>query len=238
MSEERILIVDDDAALVGRLEATLRQSGFVVYSARDGNAALQAARAYQPHLVILDITLHSEEGNESGPRDGIEVLKQLRSSSDVYVLMLSGTNAEIVKVLAFRMGADDYMTKPFNADELVARVQAILRRGRGERKESPSELAFRHVRIDPGKRRVWCNDTLLQLTPLEYDLLHALASNPGRVLSREQLIDAAWRHSYAGNERTVDVHIGRLRKKLEDAYAPDIITTVRGAGYCFEDEQR
>ncbi len=235
MSEERILIVDDDPALVDQLEATLRQAGFSVFSAPDGRTALQAARAYGPHLVILDITLSSNEPKRAGPHDGIEVLKQLRASSDMYVLMLSGTDAEIVKVLAFRMGADDYLTKPFNTDELIARVQAILRRGRRDKTKPASELAFQSVRIDPAARRAWCRGVLLSLTPIEYDLLYALASNPGHVLSREQLIHHAWRHNYAGNERTVDVHIGRLRRKLEEASAGGVITTVRGAGYCFED---
>jgi two-component system alkaline phosphatase synthesis response regulator PhoP len=169
--------------------------------------------------------------------DGLEVLRRLRHGhgrSDVYVLMLTAKADETDKIVGLTVGADDYLTKPFSPRELVARVKAILRRGRDAGLGEPV-LAFARLRIEPDARRVWKDDELLDLTPIEFDLLHALARHRGRVLSREQLIEQVWGYDYYGDERVVDVHIGRLRKKVEDDPAhPTLIVTVRGAGYRFE----
>jgi len=168
--------------------------------------------------------------------DGIEVLRRLRQESDVYVLMLTAKAEETDKLVGLSVGADDYLTKPFSPRELVARAKAILRRGRAPGIHEAT-LVFRRLRIDTDARRVWKDDQLVELTPIEFDLLLALARHQGRVLSREQLIESVWGYDYYGDERVVDVHIGRIRKKLEDDPAnPALIATARSAGYRFEDD--
>jgi two-component system alkaline phosphatase synthesis response regulator PhoP len=229
MSNDRILIVDDEPSLINTAQAYLEQAGFIVSTAMDGHAALEAARAFQPDLIVLDIMLPG--------MDGLEVLQSLRRESDVYVLMLTAKAEETDKVVGLTVGADDYMTKPFSPRELVARVKAILRRGRGEGAEE-LVLSFEHLRIDPDARRVWKDGQLIDLTHIEFELLHALARHHGRVLSREQLIEQVWGYDYYGDERVVDVHIGRIRKKMEDDPAsPMLVATVRAAGYRFEDKR-
>jgi two-component system alkaline phosphatase synthesis response regulator PhoP len=227
MSQVKILVVDDESTIVNTVRAYLELEGYTVYIASDGPAALKAARSWRPDLVVLDIMLPG--------LDGIEVLRRLRQESDVYVLMLTAKAEETDKLVGLSMGADDYLTKPFSPRELVARVKAILRRGRGpETHEAP--LVFRRLRIDTDARRAWKDDQLVELTPIEFDLLSALARHWGRVLSREQLIENVWGYDYYGDERVVDVHIGRIRKKLEDDPAnPVLIVTARSAGYRFED---
>jgi two-component system alkaline phosphatase synthesis response regulator PhoP len=210
------------------MRAFLQQEGFIVRTASDGVSALQVARAFQPDLVVLDIMLPGI--------DGLEVLQRLRQESATYVLMLTARTDEVSKILGLTIGADDYMTKPFSPRELVARVKAILRRGRDIKIGEPV-LSFRRLRIDPASRRVWKDNEPIELTSTEFGLLHALARHRGRVLSREQLIEQLWGYDYYGDERVVDVHIGRIRKKVEDDPAsPALIVTVRGAGYRFEDE--
>ena len=228
MANANILVVDDEPAIVKSIQAYLQAEGFAVHTASDGASALKAARAFHPDLVVLDILLPQ--------LDGLEVLRQLRLESNVYVLMLTAKSDETDKVIGLGMGADDYVTKPFSPRELVARVKAILRRGR-EHDDDKTPLVFRRVRIEPATRRVWKDDTSIELTSVEFDLLHALARHRGRMLSREQLIEQVWGHDYYGDERVVDVHIGRIRKKIEDDPAnPTLVVTVRGAGYHFEDE--
>ncbi|HBY93193.1 MAG: response regulator transcription factor [Ardenticatenaceae bacterium] len=228
MNGAKVLIVDDEPIIVRTVRAYLEQEGFTVQTAADGPSALQAARAFQPDLIILDIMLPG--------MDGIEVLRRLRQESEVYVLMLTARTEETDKVVGLTVGADDYLTKPFSPRELVARVKAILRRGRGFGAGEPV-LAFRRLRIDPGARQVWKDEQPVELTPIEFELLEALARHAGRVLSREQLIEQVWGYNYYGDERVVDVHLGRLRKKVEDDSAnPTLLVTVRGAGYRFEDE--
>ena len=224
----KILVVDDEPNIVDTVQAYLEKEGYTVYTAMDGPSALKAARAFRPDLIVLDIMLPG--------MDGLEVLRRLRQESEVYVLMLTAKAEETDKVVGLSVGADDYLTKPFSPRELVARVKAILRRGRGAGPGEPV-LAFRRLRIDPGARRVWKDDEAVELTPIEFDLLLALARHAGRVLSREQLIEQVWGYDYYGDERVVDVHIGRLRKKVEDDPShPTLIVTVRGVGYRFEDE--
>ena len=226
MSQSKILIVDDEPNILQTVRAYLEREGYAVQSASDGAAALKLAYVFQPDLIVLDIMLPGI--------DGLEVLRQLRQTSDVYVLLLTATADETDKIVGLTVGADDYLTKPFSPRELVARIKAILRRGRGN---EPGErvLIVSSLRIDPESRQVWKESQLIDLTTIEFDILHALARHPGRVLSREQLIEQVWGYDYYGDERVVDVHIGRLRKKLDDdAGKPETIVTVRGVGYRLE----
>jgi two-component system alkaline phosphatase synthesis response regulator PhoP len=234
MANAKVLVVDDEPSIVGTLRAYLEREGYAVHVAADGPAALKAARALRPDLVVLDVMLPG--------LDGFEVLQQLRRESDVYVLLLTARAEEADKLVGLSAGADDYLTKPFSPRELVARVRAVLRRGRGGTGGNGGTgrepvLAFRRLRIDPDARRAWKDDAPVDLTTIEFDLLYRLARHRGRALSREQLIEQVWGADYYGDERVVDVHLGHLRKKVEDDSAnPALIATVRGAGYRFEDE--
>ncbi|MCA9869212.1 MAG: response regulator transcription factor [Caldilineae bacterium] len=226
MSQTKILIVDDEPNIVQTVRAYLERESYAVQSASDGLSALKVAYTFQPDLIVLDIMLPGI--------DGLEMLRQLRQTSDVYVLLLTAKADETDKIVGLTVGADDYLTKPFSPRELVARIKAILRRGRdndtGER-----TLIVGSLRIDPETRQVWNDSRLIDLTTIEFDILHALARHPGRVLSREQIIEQVWGYDYYGDERVVDVHIGRLRKKLNDeAGDPEMIGTVRGVGYRLE----
>ena len=228
MSYATILVVDDEPAIVKTVRAYLENEGYTVHAATDGPSALKAARSFRPDIVILDIMLPG--------MDGIEVLRTLQKESDVYVLMLTAKSDETDKIVGLSVGADDYLTKPFSPRELVARVKAILRRGRGGITTEPT-LSFHRLRIDPNAHKIWKDDEPIELTAIEFEILHVLARHRGLVLSREQLIEQVWGHNYYGDERVVDVHIGRIRKKMEDDPGnPTLIVTVRGAGYRFEDE--
>jgi two-component system alkaline phosphatase synthesis response regulator PhoP len=228
MSNIKVLIVDDEPTIVNTVRVYLEAEGYIVYTARDGLGALKAERSYHPDLVILDIMMPGI--------DGIEVLRRIRQESDVYVLMLTSRIDETDKVIGLSMGADDYLAKPFSPRELAARVKAILRRGRNP---DPSDLhlVFRRLRIDNRAHKVWKDEVQVELTPTEFELLVALAKHAGWVLSREQLIENIWGGDYYGDERLIDVHIGRLRKKIEDDPAnPLLLVTARASGYRFEDE--
>jgi two-component system alkaline phosphatase synthesis response regulator PhoP len=223
----KILVVDDELTLLNTVRAYLEQAGYIVQTATDGRSALHLFRQFQPDLVVLDIMLPEI--------DGLEVLRQLRQSSEVYVIMLTAKADEADKVIGLGMGADDYVTKPFSPRELVARVKAALRRLGGS--SLKIELISAHLRLDEEARLAWKDGRPLDLTPIEFDLLHTLMRHDGRALSREQLIEQVWGRDYYGDDRVVDVHIGRLRKKIEDdATHPTLIATVWGAGYRFEDE--
>lgn len=224
----KILVVDDEITLLSSVRAYLEQEGYQVQTATDGRAALQVARSFQPDLVILDIMLPEI--------DGLEVLRQLRGSSDVYVIMLTAKADEADKVIGLGMGADDYVTKPFSPRELLARVKAALRRLGGHR-GNKAELVSQRLRLNVEARTAEKNGQPIDLTPIEFDLLHALMRHAGRVLSREQLIEQVWGYDYYGDDRVVDVHIGRLRKKIEDDPAqPSLIATVWATGYRLEDD--
>jgi two-component system alkaline phosphatase synthesis response regulator PhoP len=221
----KILVVDDEANIVNLVSAYLRKEGYEVYEAKDGPSGLKAARAYKPDLIILDIMLPG--------MDGLEVLQVLRRESDVYIILLTARGEEMDKVIGLSVGADDYVSKPFSPRELVARVKAALRRLRSGVSPNIAEVyVFQHVRIDCGSRQVWMDDTPLELTATEFDLLAALAAHHGRVLSREQLLEKVWGSNYYGEERVVDVHVGHIRQKLGGQF----ITTVWGVGYRFDDE--
>jgi DNA-binding response OmpR family regulator len=221
-----VLVVDDEASVRDLVSRYLGHEGFTVHTAENGEAALALARQVRPDLVILDVMLPA--------MDGFEVLRRLREWSQVYVLLLTARTDETDKVVGLSVGADDYLTKPFSPRELVARVKAILRRGRGV-PDPHAPLEFSRLRIAPGERRVWKDRAPVDLTSLEFDLLLALAGHPNLVFTREQLIERVWGADFYGDERVVDVHIKELRKKLEDDPGrPSFITTVRGVGYRFE----
>lgn len=225
MANAKILIVDDEKAILNLISAYLKPEGYEVYTAADGPAGLQAARAYQPDLIVLDVMLPG--------MDGVEVLARLRRESSVYVIMLTAKTEETDKIVGLSVGADDYVTKPFSPRELVARIKAALRRMKtGSEARTADMLQFQHVRIDRGSRQVWVDDQPVELTQTEFDLLAALAEHRGMVLSREQLLEKVWGYDYFGDMRVVDVHLGHLRQKLGN---DQLITTVRGVGYRFED---
>jgi two-component system alkaline phosphatase synthesis response regulator PhoP len=214
--------------LLNTVRAYLKQEGYTVQTAADGRSALLIFREFQPDLVVLDIMLPE--------LDGLEVLRHIRQTSDAYVIMLTARADETDKIIGLGLGADDYVTKPFSPRELVARIKAALRRISGA-SSSKTELVSSRLRLDVDGRLAWKDGQLLDLTPIEFDLLHVLLKNHGRALSREQLIEQVWSHDYYGDDRVVDVHIGRLRKKVEDDPArPTLIATVWGAGYRLEDE--
>lgn len=225
----RILVVDDEESIRNLVEAYLTAEGYTVMMAEDGAQGLALFRRNQPDLVVLDIMLP-----EMG---GLEVLQHLRRESDVYVLLLTAKSEETDRVIGLTVGADDYLTKPFSPRELVARVKAILRRDRSAAPGDDRVLSFRRIRIDSQRHEVWRDEERIDLTALEFRLLKALASYPGMVFSREQLLEQVWGYDFYGDERVVDVHIGHVRQKLEsDPASPQFITTVRGVGYKFEDD--
>ena len=227
-----ILIVDDELSIRKAVSAYLEAEGFVVHTAEDGEQALGLFRRYRPSVVVLDIMLPG--------MDGLEVLQHIRRESNVYVLMLTAKSEEIDRVVGLTVGADDYMPKPFSPRELVARVKALLRR---ERIPLPSEnepvLQFANLHIDVRRHEVWRGETPIELTALEFKILTILAQNAGQVLSREQLIEKVWGYDAFLDDRTVDVHIRRIRHKLEeDPIDPQFILTVRGIGYKVGDRVR
>ncbi|HOQ97896.1 MAG TPA: response regulator transcription factor [Anaerolineae bacterium] len=226
MADATILVVDDEPAVVSTVRAYLEREGYTVHTAADGPAALRAAHACRPDLIVLDIMLPG--------LDGLEVLRCLRQESPVYVLLLTARSDETDKIVGLTVGADDYLTKPFSPRELVARVKAVLRRGRGGSLEEPA-LTCGDLRIDSSARQAWKGEAPLDLTPIEFSILHVLARHASRVLSREQIIEQVWGNDYYGDDRVVDVHIGRIRKKIEDdPERPERLVTVRGAGYRLE----
>ncbi|MHB1294092.1 MAG: winged helix-turn-helix domain-containing protein [Anaerolineae bacterium] len=229
MSAAKILLVDDELPIVQVASAYLESAGYEVITAMNGSSGLHAALTLHPDVVILDVMLP-----ELG---GIEVLANLRRESSAYVIMLTARSDEDDKLVALGTGADDYVTKPYSPRELVARVEAALRRLEpGRNLPTEDVLAFRHLRIDPTAREVWAGERQVTLTSTEFTLLWVLANHPGRVLTREQLLEQVWGHDFYGDIRVVDVHIGHVRRKLGDGF--DAIRTVRGVGYRFEDERR
>ncbi|MFP4439773.1 MAG: response regulator transcription factor [Chloroflexaceae bacterium] len=228
MSQGTVLIVDDEASIRNVTRAYLEHAGFQVVCADNGPEALTLAQQQQPDLIILDLMLPG--------MDGMEVAARLRQESDVYILMLTARSEEADRVAGLRIGADDYLTKPFSPRELVARVQAILRRRRGAAAPD-NPLRFQHVRVDAERREAWAHDQPLDLTTTEFDVLLALTRHTGKVLSREQLMDLVWGADFYGTDRVVDVYVGQVRRKLEAATGATLIRTVRGVGYKFTDER-
>ena len=234
MAIPRIMVVDDDPAVRDEVETVLRLDGFEVRTVSDGATALEQLGAYRPDLMVLDVMLVKPQPDAGEVLDGIDLLRKLREHSEVPVLMLTETAIGFVKVAALSMGADDYLTKPFDPAELVARIRAILRRATGRaREEQP--MQFGHLRIDPAGRRAWKDDLPLDLSAIELDLLTALARQPGTPVSREELLERAWPNNRDGDTKVVETYMRRLRKKIErDPKKPAIIVTVRGKGYQFK----
>ena len=224
-----ILLVEDEKTLAKALKFNLEKEGFRVEVAFDGEEALNAMSGKEPDLVILDLML---------PKiDGYEVCRSIRRSSDVPIIMLTARDEDIDKILGLELGADDYMTKPFNTRELLARIRAILRRTVQQAAAARSFIKVGDLQIDVIKRKVTVKGREVALTSREYNLLSLLASNPGKVYSREELLEEIWGDDYSGDVRTVDVHIRHLREKIEEFPAePNIILTVWGAGYKFREE--
>ncbi|MEA1902311.1 MAG: response regulator transcription factor [Actinomycetota bacterium] len=223
---ERILIVDDEDNLRELVRSYLKAEGYEVSEASDGRSAVEAVRSHRPDLVILDVRMPG--------LDGFEALQEIRTFSDVHVIMLTARADEADKLIGLTVGADDYITKPFSPRELVARVKAVLRRIREGKRETDSSLEFAGLVIDPERRQLTVEGTRTELTALEFDLLVEMASQPGRVFSRRQLLESVWGWDYFGDERVVDVHIRNLRRALgDDASNPAYIGTVRGVGYRF-----
>ena len=221
-----ILIVDDEEKIRKLVAAYLEAEGFTVYCAEDGQTALAMFRRYHPVLIVLDIMLPGV--------DGLDVLQHIRRDSDAYVLLLTAKSDEVDRVVGLSMGADDYLTKPFSPRELVARVKAILRRGR-DPYGVHSALMFASLSINEARREVQLDGEKIDLTALEFNLLYTLANHAGKVLTREQLIEKVWGYEFFGDGRVVDVHIGRIRQKIEiDPAIPRFLITVRGVGYKFE----
>jgi DNA-binding response OmpR family regulator len=222
MAVTRILVVDDEAPIRQLLRGYLEGEGFDVIEADDGPTALISAREQPPDVVVLDVMLPGI--------DGVEVCRQLRAFSDAYVLMLTARSEEIDRIIGLTVGADDYLVKPFSPRELVARVKALLRRPRAGASTSSSTPAG--LEIDPARRAVLVDGAAVELTALEFDLLAALAREPGTVVRRAVLLDRVWGPQFVADEHLVDVHIANLRRRLGDsAGEPRFIETVRGVGY-------
>jgi len=223
-----ILVVEDEPAIRKVIETYLDSAGFTVQCVECGDEALDAVAAFQPDLIVLDLMLPG--------MDGLEVTTRLRQQrSDVFIIMLTARSEEIDRVAGLRMGADDYLTKPFSPRELVARVEAILRRQRSFSPHKNDELHFEHLSISVDRMEAVAGDVLLDLTTTEFTLLYEMALHAGRVLTRDQIIDRVWGADFFGTDRIVDVYVGQVRRKLEQAVGDGLIQTVRGVGYKFVD---
>ena len=228
----RILVVDDEQPIVELLTGYLEREGWLVDTADDGPAALEAVRRLDPDLVVLDVMLPG--------LDGVEVCRQLRAFSDAYVLMLTARGEEIDRIMGLTVGADDYLVKPFSPREVVARVKALLRRPRRGTGSTPGGAAATTaagtapagLEIDQGRRTVRVDGSPVELTALEFNLLAALGREPGIVVARQALLDTLWGPEYAGDDHLVDVHVANLRRKLgDDPARPRFVETIRGVGY-------
>ena len=234
MGGSKILIVEDDRTLLDVLKYNLDSEGYRVVTAADGVRALEVARAEKPDLIILDIMLPQ--------LDGFEVCRILRQEMTVPILMLTARTEEIDRVVGLELGADDYLTKPFSLRELLARIRALLRRVEMMRQETlarqeatPTAIQVADLEIDFARHQVWRRGVVLDLSPKEFELLAFLARNRGLVFSRNQLLEKVWGYDYAGDTKTVDVHIRWLRQKIEDDPShPRHLLAVRGVGYKFE----
>jgi two-component system, OmpR family, response regulator RegX3 len=225
----KILVVEDEPALVDALDFALTADGFEVVHASHGEQALALFDQQRPDLVLLDLMLPG--------LPGIEVCKRIRAHSAVPIIMVTARDTEIDKVVGLELGADDYVTKPYSTRELIARIRAVLRRGiESEQAQSDTPYEVQGVRIDPERYEVTVRGAPVQLPPKEFALLELLVSNAGRVLTREILIDRVWGSDYVGDTKTLDVHVKRLRARVEeDPHQPRQILTVRGVGYKFAD---
>lgn len=223
---QRILVVDDEPSVSDLIAYNLRKALYEVQIAADGRAALRLVREYNPELILLDLMIPEI--------DGLDVCREIRKTSTVPIIMITARGEELDRVLGLEIGADDYVTKPFSMRELMARVKAVLRRGQNIESSESSSLVRGpgNLSMDVERRSVMINDQPLELTRLEFDLLHRMLINPGRVLTRERLLEQAWGYEYVGDTRAVDSAVKRLRAKLREVSAEaDCIESVRGLGY-------
>ncbi|HIR84510.1 MAG TPA: response regulator transcription factor [Candidatus Galloscillospira excrementavium] len=224
----KILVVDDEKVLVKGIKFNLENEGYQVEVGYDGEEAVELARSGSFDLIILDLMM---------PKiDGLQACMRIREFSNVPIIMLTARSEDTDKIIGFECGADDYITKPFNILELKARVRALLRRaGMTAQKERGSRITAGHIVLDGDERAAWRDGVSVDLTAKEFDLIDLLMRNPGRVYSRESLLNVVWGYEYVGDYRTVDVHIRRLREKLElDPANPEYILTKWGVGYYFK----
>ena len=231
MPQGRVLVVDDETMVTEVVGRYLQREGFDVDLAGDGEEALRLAREQRPDLVVLDLMLPKV--------DGLEVCRALRRDSDVQIIILTAKGEEMDRIVGLELGADDYVVKPFSPRELLARIKAVLRRGsaRSQPAVGRDALRFGELRINPKTRVVEVRDQRIALTAKEFDLLYFLASSPGQVFTRDQLMNHVWDFAYARDASTVTVHIRRLREKIEaDPERPTFLKTVWGVGYKFEGE--
>lgn len=227
---KKVLVVDDEKLIVKGIRFSLEQDGMEVDCAYDGEEALKMATENAYDMILLDIMLPK--------MDGFEVCQHIREFSNMPIVMLTAKGDDMDKILGLEYGADDYITKPFNILELKARIRALLRRANAapQQKQQPSLLTAGGITLDPEQRVAMKNGEIIELTAKEYDLIELLVRNPRRIYSRENLMDLVWGYTYAGDYRTVDVHIRRLREKLEDnPAAPQHILTKWGVGYYLKD---
>ena len=220
----RVLVVDDESNITDLVATVLRYEGFEVQTAATGRDALNAVRAFRPALVVLDIMLPD--------LDGFEVQRQLADNGGkIPVVFLTAKDGTEDKVRGLTMGADDYVTKPFSLEELVARVRAVLRRANGADKAESGRLQFADLEMDEESHEVWRANEAIELTPTEFTLLRYLLLNAKRVLSKAQILDHVWHYDFAGDANVVETYISYLRKKI-DRFDPPLIHTIRGVGYC------
>ncbi|MGI9018192.1 MAG: response regulator [Euzebya sp.] len=225
----KLMVVEDEPAIIEALEFGLTAEGFEVVAVSDGKKAIDVFDRERPDLVVLDVMLPGMSGTE--------VCKHLRAVSAVPIIMLTARDSEIDTVVGLEVGADDYMTKPFSMRELAARVRAVLRRGgEWDLPDLGAPLEIREVRIDPERHEVSIRGDIVDLPPKEFVLLEMLVRNAGRVMTRDLIIDRIWGADYVGDTKTLDVHIKRIRGRIEaDPHDPQLIVTVRGVGYKFAD---
>lgn len=224
---DRILVVDDDIELCGLVAEYLAPEGFQVEAVHDGRTGLEAALSGKYRLIVLDVMLPS--------MNGFDVLRNIRDKSKIPVLLLTARGEDVDRIVGLEIGADDYLPKPFNPRELVARIRAVLRRSSGEKAEDvPDVVKVGDVELDPATRSVRCKGLPLELTSVEFNLLEVLLHEAGRVVTRERLVDAVLSRKFSPFDRSIDMHVSKLRKKLGDCEAgADHIKTVRGVGYIF-----
>ncbi|MBR6564496.1 MAG: response regulator transcription factor [Clostridia bacterium] len=222
----KILIVDDDVNICELLRLYLEKEGFETVVANDGENAVLAAQKHTPDLVLLDIML---------PRlDGWQVCREIRKFSEMPIIMITAKGEVFDKILGLELGADDYVTKPFDTKEVVARVKAVLRRSGDKNKKQLQEVKYDKLRVNLTNYELEVNNVKIDTPPKELELIYHLASNPNRVYTRDQLLDEVWGFEYYGDSRTVDVHVKRLREKLENVSEEWSLKTVWGVGYKFE----
>lgn len=231
--EKKVLVIEDEPSIVTLLQYNLNKAGFHVITASDGEEGLNKALTENPDFILLDLMMPK--------MDGLDVCKELRLRHiDTPILMLTAKDDEFDKVLGLELGADDYLTKPFSPREVVARVKAILRRtsktSSAEKQEDSSKIQIGELVISPDQYEVYMNGEALEFTPKEFELLVYMAKNKGRVLTRDQLLNAVWNYDFVGDTRIVDVHVSHLREKIEkNSKKPLYIKTIRGMGYKLEE---